>query len=57
MEWIVGVLVVLVIIGAFSKGGGSSGGGGGGGKKMNLPTKMAVAGVAGYALGKKLAKL
>lgn len=54
MEWIIGIFVVLVIIGWFNKG---SGGGGSGGKKSNVLRNSAIAGVAGYAIGKKIAKL
>lgn len=55
MEWIIGIFVVLVIIGWFSKG--SGGNSGGGGKKSNVLRNSAIAGVAGYAIGKKIAKL
>ncbi len=57
------VLFVLWIIGTVinnSSNGGDGppgGGGGGGGKKLPLPVKMAGAGIAGYAIGKKIARM
>lgn len=54
MEWIIGIIAVLLIIGWIRNAGG---GGGGGRKKSNVIRNSAIAGVAGYAIGKKLAKL
>ena len=62
MWWLIGLCVLYGIIKVIITGGGNSGGGdppggGGGGRKMGLGTKMTIAGVGGYAIGKKIAKL
>lgn len=60
MEWIIGIFVVFLIIGWIKNaidGGNDRGGGGGGGRRSNVLRNSAVAGVAGYAIGKKIAKL
>jgi hypothetical protein len=48
MEWIIGIIAVFLIIGWIR---------GAGKKKSNVIQNSAIAGVAGYAIGKKLAKL
>jgi hypothetical protein len=62
--WIVGGLLFIGwIFNAINGNGGSGGngppggGGGGGGKKLPLPVKMAAAGIGGYAIGKKIARM
>lgn len=59
MGWLIGLFVLYVICRVIiSRGGGSDGGPpGGGGGKIPLPVKMGAAGVAGYTIGKNIAKL